>query len=147
MKKVGEGSQNEEMCKKKKVKSLTALTRQSTGPRPVDRFVGIWDFKWFPRFIFSHVSSSSSRSLSIQLSMSDFEVIAVDWRPWIGFLGSLEARVSDLGRILLLPHVTINFFSIFAHLGFRLWVFLSILAISPLFHFFSWLLNESRGYL
>ena len=69
---AGKGSQNEKVWKIEKVKTLIVLTKRSTGPRLVDWFVGIWDFKELPHYIFSSVSSGSSRALSIQLSKSDF---------------------------------------------------------------------------
>ena len=51
---------------------LTALTRRSTRPGPVDRFIGTEDLERLPRFVFSLVFSGSSRVLPIQLPMSDF---------------------------------------------------------------------------
>ena len=99
----------------------------------VDQFVRIGVLKGLLRFIFSLVSSGSLRPLPIQLSKSIFEVITVDWRLWIGFLGSLEARVSDLGCLLLLPRIIVSFLSIFARLGFQLWVFFSLPTSTPLF--------------
>ena len=59
-----------------------------------------------------------------------FEDIAVDWGLWIYFFWRLEAKVLDLGWLLFLPHVTVIFSTIPAHLGFRLWVLLSLLASS-----------------
>ena len=72
LKRVGRGSKNEKMHRSWKVKLLTALTRQSTRPRPIDQFIGIGVLNSLPCFIFSPISSGSSRALSIQLSMSDF---------------------------------------------------------------------------
>ena len=72
LKMVRERSQNEKLRKIEKVKKLIVLTRRSTEPGPVDWFVGIWDFKGLPCFIFSPVSSGSLSALLIQLSKSDF---------------------------------------------------------------------------
>ena len=72
LKMVRERSQNEKVRKIEKTKKLIMLTRRSTEPGPVDRFVGIWDFKGLPCFIFSPVSSGSLSALLIQLSKSDF---------------------------------------------------------------------------
>ena len=127
-----------------KVEKLTALTRRLIGPGPIDRFIGASNLNTLLRFIFSPVSSSSSRFLLIQLPMSDFwghcsRLRASDW--------FLEARVLDLGRLLLLQRPIVNFSSIPAHIGFRVCVLLSLPALSPLFLHFSWLLRESGLHL
>ena len=72
-----------------------------------------------------------------------FEVIAANWRLWIGFLGRSKARVLVFDCILFLLRVTVSFLSISRCLGFQLWMFLSLPAHFPLFHSFLWLLDES----
>ena len=107
----------------------------------VHRFVGSGDLKRLPRFVFSPVSSGSSRVLPIQLPRSDFwgycsRLWALDW--------FLEARVLDLGQLLLISHIIISFSTILAHLGFQLWVLLSLPTSFLLSLSFSWLLGKSR---
>ena len=55
-----------------KVEKLTTLTWQSIRLGPVDRFVRTSELNTLLHFIFSHVSSGSSKVVSIQLPMSDF---------------------------------------------------------------------------
>ena len=122
-----------------KVKLLSALTRRSTGWRLVDWFVGV------PCFVFSTILL---HFFKVFFFFWLLETILskgwTDWRLWIGFLGRLEPRVSVLDCIFFLPRDTVGFFSIPVHLGFRLWVFLSLPASSSLFLSFSWLLGKSR---
>ena len=138
----GRGDQKmRKYTKGEKSNLLTVLTRRSTELGPVNRFVETEDLKRLLCFVFSPISSSSSRIMPIQLLMSDFwghysRLRALDW--------FLEARVLDLGRFLLIPCITINFITILAHLGFRLWVLLFLPTSSPLSLSFSWLLGESR---
>ena len=127
LKRAGGGSQNEKMHKKMKSQNVHHVDQA------VDQFVRIRVLKGLPRFIFSLVSSGSSRALSIQLSNSIFEVITTDWRLCIRFFGSLEARVLDLGCLLFLLRVTVNFLSISALLGFQLWVSLFLPTFTPFF--------------
>ncbi|RVW85800.1 hypothetical protein CK203_055425 [Vitis vinifera] len=53
-------------------------------------------------------------------------------------------RASNLGRLLLCPHVIASFSTFPMHLGFQVCVLLSLLASSSLFRSFSWLLRERR---
>ena len=107
----------------------------------VDQFVGASNLNTLSCFIFSPVSSGSSRVCQFNYQRVIFlgyynKLRASNW--------FLEAKVLDLGRLLLLQCVTVSFSSILIHLGFRVCVFLFLPALSPLFLHFSWLLGKSR---